>query len=629
MALGNYEKVTIDGIVKNKEDFYYEDFSLSRRKYTDDELIEYLLNTVIKGLSGSKEIKSKLLERYFLALYTIFEYCIATEREFSDDLAKRTIALKSDYIEYLKRLELASDEQTERRLLDLVELVVNNRAFVDESILNPDSEVTLEQDESTLAENQEECHFDEYQNDSLQLQSEIKELETKIDSYEKDNNKKSTLIKELKEAKKALEKQLQEYKSKVNASAKEKEKFQRKVTRIEDKLGKANKTINSLNEKVSIQDKTNNELHNKLKTEEELNKELSNTIKQEQKKLDVYSKKEQRLLELQIIEREIILLISQKQLTIREITEELNNKGFLVTNEELHFLLARIRNQINIEPLNKTIPATYHIERINNKNSDLKNNSYRLITGGELEIKILLVADAHSDIKKLSTFDAYKSLYDYSLKHNINNIFLLGDFFDCSNDYDLSKKEEFYDAIMYYQENISMFLDKYPHCDEITNSFLGGNHEKIMFDVGINPVSIIANSRLDFVSLGYNDAEVIVKKDKFVVHHPNRVVNLPKDEAVKNYLRNYYKNSSLNRNESYIDIFGHFHTNCLSQTNGYLLLPSLTLNGEGVKGACEMRIYLNEEGYIDNIIFVPLVYRRKNLVGASEIEYKKLVLENK
>lgn len=49
MALGNYEKVTIDGIVKNKEDFYYEDFSLPRRKYTDDELIEYLLNTVIKG----------------------------------------------------------------------------------------------------------------------------------------------------------------------------------------------------------------------------------------------------------------------------------------------------------------------------------------------------------------------------------------------------------------------------------------------------------------------------------------------------------------------------------------------------------------------------------------------------
>ncbi len=611
MALRMTEKIKILGVLKNKEDFYYENFDFKPRKYTDDELIEYLLDLIIKNLGGDKEVKSNTLNRHFNALYTIFEYCLVTDRKFSDKLAKRTISLKEDYVSYLKKLKIDSNKEVEERLFRLVNLVINNRANIDESFLRDGTEAIYEDEEEV----------EQVAVSLTKEQDELNKLKIELGACQKDSSKKDTIIKELKRKKETLEKTILNYKREVNTNIKDKENLQKEMESLEKDLKRYQKLVDELTKKIATQENREEELQSKL---EKIQKEKQKLDK-DRKRIELYSKKEQRLLELQTVKQEIILLISERQLTINEIKEELNNKGFIITNEELQYLLNTIRNTMNIYSGSKTIPETFHIERINPQNVNIVNNTYRLLTNGEQEIRILLVADVHSDMKSLRSFEVYKSLYDYCFKNKISNIFLLGDLLDCFCNYDISKKEELYDTIKYYQENIAMFLDKYPQCDEITNAFLGGNHEKMMFDVGINPVEIITNSRLDFVSLGYNDAIIRVKNNWFGVHHPNRVVNSEKEEAVKSYLKKYYKNSNLEK--SYIDIFGHFHTNCLNPINGYLLLPSLTRNGDDVKGAYEMRIILNEKGFIGKIVFVPLIFNRKILVNTYEIEYKKMTLE--
>lgn len=625
MALELNEKVKISGILKNKDDFFYEDFCLNNRKYTDDELISFVLDIITKYLKNNEEIKANTLRRHFYALYVIFERCYVVGIELSDDVSKRTMHLKEDYDDYLARLRLESNQEVKRQLLNLVELVCNNRSNIDESFLREDTEVVFNETDKEEQTEKEEISSEEIKIQNLE--NEIKNLETKIKSYEKESKKTTSKLNALTEKKKSLEKQLHECKEQLNRSVKENNKFQKEFIKLEKTLEKATETIDSLNVKINMLDIDNKELIVQLKKEEANKMDLEQTLKKKQKKLETYFKQEQREEELQAILKKIILLISQKQMTTKEIKEELKNQGFEITDEELQNLLRRIKNQISVEPSNKTIPRSYYVERFNKRNSRAENKTFRLISNGVQEIKILLVADAHSDIKYLRSFDIYKYLYDYSLKNKISNIFLLGDFFDCSRNFDISK--EIYDAIAYYQENIVKFLEKYPYSDEITNAFLGGNHERIMFDVGISPVDLIADSRLDFTSLGYNDAEIMISKDKIALHHPNRVSNASKEREVENYLKNYYNNYSLEKNDTYIDIFGHFHTNCLSQTNGYLLLPSLTRNSDGIKGACEMRIYLNDNGYIDNIIFIPLIFNKKDLVSTGTIEYKKLVLENK
>lgn len=619
MALGSFEKIRIDGVLRNNEDFYYEDFCLPRRKYTDDELIEYLLKLIINFLSSDREEKNKTLERYLLALYVIFEYCILTDRTFSDDLAKRSIALKNDYLLYLNRLNLESDKRVLAKLSDLVTLLVENRTFVDEKFLSLDSE-----EENVLDDN---C-----QNDSSyeELQKKIRELENKLSSYEKDEKKKDSIIKELKSDIFKLNNKVQNYQREIAKKDKTSQEFQALILEKDQKLEASNSTIFSLREKIVDKDiaikKAGNETFAAKKTQKELNK----VIKDQREKIAIYTSKEQRESELQTIENEIFLLLSKKQMNVKEIKEELNKRGLVVTNEELQFLLTRIRNKISIEPSNKTIPRSYHIEKINyNKRKfNLETEKFKLITNGQNIIKILLIADPHSDIRKMGTFDVYEYGYDYCLANDIENIFLLGDIFDCSCRYNLETRDGFCNTVAYYKENIEKFLEIYPNSDGIINSFLGGNHEKMMLDAGFNPVELIANERLDFISLGYNDAAIEIANGQIMLHHPNRVLALPKKQAALKYLRDFYKNSKKDRRDYYIDIFGHFHVNYLNQSQGYALISSLT-RSENANGACEIRITLNEKGFISNIVFVPLVCNRKGLDSAGEIEYKKLVLENK
>ena len=618
MALGENEKIKILGVLKNNEDFYYEDFDFYPRKYTDDELIEFVLCVINKYLSGKEIVKPNTLKRHFNALYIIFEFCIITTKNISDEIFIKTIELRQDYQKYLEKLNLQKDEEVMKALAKLVNLVVNNRANIDEDFLRTGSKPVIVESEELLEIKESDILLDE-------LQNKLNDLESKLKLSEKDNSKKDIIIRELKEKKETLEKEIHEYKSKINTITKSNEKLQKEREKIQQKLKKVEEQAAALIKEINDLENSNKELSGKLKLALNDNEKLTKALEQNKKYLEICTKKEQRLLELQTIEKEIILLFSERQISIQEIKLELSKKGFFIIDEELNLILRNIRNTINIIPTTKTIPKTFLIERVPTNNTYVENDSYRLITNEEQEIKILLVADTHSDMKFKLSFDVYKSLYDYCLKNSISNIFLLGDIFDCSHNYDLSKKGGIYDVIEYCKENIAMFLEKYPKCDDINNSYLGGNHEKIMFDVGLNPVSIISNSRLDFVSLGYNDAIIKVEKDQFAVHHPNKVINIPKEEAVKSYLKKYYKNSNLEK--SYIDIFGHFHTSCLNPINGYLLLSSLTRNGDSVKGACEMRIILNEKGFIKNIIFVPLVFNRKTLVSSCEMEYKKLVLK--
>lgn len=304
MALGINEKIKILGVLKNKEDFYYEDFVLRPRKYTDDELIEFLLDLIIKSLSEDKEVKPNTLNRHFNALYIVFEYCLITDRKFSDKLAKRTISLKEDYVNYLKKLKTDSNKEVEERLFRLVNLVLNNRANIDESFLRDGREASFVVEEEVEQIAKMNVLPDE--------QNELNELKAELIACQKDSSKKDTIIKELKRKKGILEKTILDYSRKVNIGIKDKENLHKEIERLEKELKTCQEHINELTKKVEFQENRCGELLTRLEQYKKETKELDISIKKERKRIEVYSKKEQRLLELQTIEQEILLLLSKR-----------------------------------------------------------------------------------------------------------------------------------------------------------------------------------------------------------------------------------------------------------------------------------------------------------------------------
>jgi hypothetical protein len=92
-------------------------------------------------------------------------------------------------------------------------------------------------------------------------------------------------------------------------------------------------------------------------------------------------------------------------------------------------------------------------------------------------------------------------------------------------------------------------------------------------------------------------------------------------ECLEKYLKELYQQQNRNRNNSYIDIFGHTHKSQFNYPSSYCYIPSF-FEGQQKKGACHLRIYFDEDTDIKYMVFMPLTTNTK-LVKTNEIIYQK------
>ena len=129
-------------------------------------------------------------------------------------------------------------------------------------------------------------------------------------------------------------------------------------------------------------------------------------------------------------------------------------------------------------------------------------------------------------------------------------------------------------------------------------------HEKNISNYGFDPIEMMADARSDFLNLGYTHSTITINSPttylgSFDIHHPDGFdfpIKLEEDgidiNEMNSYLDDIYSSLGKDRDESYIDIFGHTHVNQFNYPGGYCYIPSY-FDGGSKRGACHLRIYFD------------------------------------
>ena len=455
----------------------------------------------------------------------------------------------------------------------------------------------------------------------VDLETQVEELQQKLDDLNRDSKKDVTKINNLNQKVDKYKIDLRKARAEIKRLEVEKEKLEKETDKANDKTMDLNRSIDDLALKV-------NELNTSLTELCEENKALQEELKKEEVELNELRfsktvldginsiKNRQEMIDSLILEQ---LFVKQK--TVEELMEILNNKELDVSKEEVLQSLKRISTHINVVPLvnlNKKYGITEPPVRI-----DQRLN----IPAEYKELDVMFLADFHyfgypDEIKvKLD------NVYDYCAKNNINHIINLGDVFD-----DKAFKSKMYEKP--YDEArklIESFDDVLPYDESIKNFILGGNHDRILLKYGIDPIEELTLSREDVISLGYDNAYMMFGGADIVgLHH----MGVPREDIISDlkesseqtisYLKRMYENANLNYSQQYFDLFGHFHSARFMPDDGYGVVPSL-LKDRNCNGAWHVKFYLDINGRIEYMVIKNLVFknRTEGMKPTIEMPYQK------
>lgn len=208
----------------------------------------------------------------------------------------------------------------------------------------------------------------------------------------------------------------------------------------------------------------------------------------------------------------------------------------------------------------------------------------------------------------------------------------LGDFYNGFSSHPL----DYENAIKNYRV-VEQTISELPVVDGLYHAVLGGNHEKNISNYGFDPIEMMADARSDFLNLGYTHSTITINSPttylgSFDIHHPDGFdfpIKLEEDgidiNEMNSYLDDIYSSLGKDRDESYIDIFGHTHVNQFNYPGGYCYIPSY-FDGGSKRGACHLRIYFDEETDIKYMVFMPLSFSTgTRLDKTNEIVYQKVL----
>ena len=566
-------KLHVNDVLRNYPEKKINVYNLidNRKEYIPDVFL-YLIELFEKLNENNKE---KYICKILIAINDFYDCFRANNLTFNENMVKKLYLLEDDYKYFLNKTGSKSNDNVLKILEEIKEKLKKDYPKQEEEKENNDNSYLLERQ---IKEKEEEIK---------NLSVKITALEEQNENLKKDLIKKSENMSNLKKK----NKELQDQASQINKGLKEElqqlEQLKEENININNELHNEKVKNIFISQKLEENINKNNEYHTLLE-EKRRKEEQERTSEIRQNKLD----------------KQVITKLICGEYTISKLCGELWNDGFNYSLTEVKESLRRVKNKINItNPKQISVDPVYHTY----KPYVVKNAEFSINSNKDY-YDVLLTADWH--LGKIQDPDAimYKvdKIYDYCSKNSIDLVLNLGDLFHVGQNEDVD----------IYNENMALIeqlIKIFPKDKLIRHAILGGNHEKRMFKVGIDPIKTLTDSREDLISLGYDNA--IIKfndNEKIGLHHPGfydiQMADLSsRTKIIVDYLKDYYKSIDMKRKDIYIDLFGHFHTAYLSNTNSFAFVPSFTqIRSIMTNSAWHLKIYFNEEKQIDYILIKSL-----------------------
>ncbi|MBQ8659771.1 MAG: metallophosphoesterase family protein [Bacilli bacterium] len=608
MALTPLDKINLKGIISKSSvgNLHYCDLyeRKGKSKYNDSDLILFFIEMIKSRIETSNNVIDKMAGKYLHCVGGVLAYNLYHNKNLSYEVIDQIRDLQDYCTKLIGNGAEEDDEFVLSTLGSINALLIDYGMAVNEVGDKIRTGEPLLDDEETIVVD-----------DSSEIEDKVKELEEKVKSLEKELKSstkqltsKDAKIEKLNSIIADLKKEIQEYKAIIK--------------RNNNDLKLANKEIVLKEEKIQS-------LTDVEKNLEDLNKRiilLQRRIDLKDKTIKDYKDIEQKQMYLKQVEEVIVKFLSIKSLSLDELCVELKNEGFSVTREEVHDLLIKIKNRINIlSPFDISIPHKYRITSPVVK----RNCEFNFDIGDDIDVlDVVVLSDLHLyslDKDQVSVMD---NVYDYCSRLGINIILNLGDFSDY-NHYNGSIEY----GVKHVEDLIGRIVCDFPKDDKIVHAILGGNHDENLFQYGIDILNRVQMERNDFVNLGYEHASIkFSDKSKIMLHHMD--IKVPSTDGSSIYdsrclvgkVASYYKSINKSRDDYYIDLLGHFHRSGLDIINGIGVLPSLYKDRE-CNGAWHLRVYFDKDKGIKHIVVIPLVYVNRKIITNGEINYQKLVLK--
>lgn len=603
MALTAVDKVKINKYLAqhSMDDIYYLDMcdALGKRgKILDVEFLEYFTDSILNGFRKDDKLSSKNVSKLVAVVGSFVEWMNDEKQTIGEDILDKIRSFKELYDDYLNRTSFENDEDISN-YIDGVLKVVNK--------LYP----TEVKNESVT----------KYINKVDELQRQIKKLEKEIiDASKKYNSLQSSYKEKCDKA--------DDLREQVNSLEKDVRSKTREISSLSETIESLNNRISELSTSLSGVQDENSELapykekYELLLEEVETLKDTINNEREKQEKLDNLQEK------YSLIENLLYEKLLFERVDVDSLVEYIKAKGIATGNFEVANLLNKMKKTIKIDNSKFTTKPSYKIVKP------------KLNEDGQFDIEvpigckhydIMLVSDFH--IKEIDSklLKGYDILTDYCVKNNISLILNLGDFFD-----GLSGQQISYENAKKNYQIIEEAINTLPGTDGVYHAILGGNHDKNIANYGLDPIELMADSRGDFINLGYTHSTINIGNSLndigcFDIHHPNGFdfpMKLDDNgidiDEMNSYLSDIYAKQGRDRNDSYIDVFGHTHINQFNYPGGYCYIPSY-FNGGSRRGASHLRIYFDEDVDIKYMVFMPLSYATgTRLDKTNEIIYQKI-----
>lgn len=601
MALTGSDKIKIKKYLREHANgnIYYPDlcaYLCKPGKVTDHEFLDFFTECVIEEFSKDSKISIKQLAKFISCVGSFVEWMHEEGSEINEETLDKIRSFSSLYEEYLTRTGMKCDEVFRDNCVKEVMDVVNK--------LYP-------------------CETDslgKYVLRVKELEGKIRELERTIDSLKLDNNK---VQGDLDKANSNLD-GLGEEISTVRGELREKKNYikvlEKDLENLREQLHELETTITNITtEKDEL-------LIYKSKCED-----LVTKISELEQVVSAYNENEEKEKLQKEKEQQLESLIYQKLLvesaSLDDLLEVIESKGITSDINEISKVLREMRKKVKIANGNFSSKPTYRII----KPKLMANGKFIVdVPSNCKHMDVMLVADFHISEFDSRVLNGFDMINNYCSKNGINLILNLGDFyhgfFGKTIDYESACKN--YKAV---EDSITSI----PKADGIYHAVLGGNHERNIAIFGFDPIKMLTDERDDFIDLGYYHSTVCLdgnsgRLGKFDLHHPSNYdfpIDLDEEGltvgSMNEYLDELYDKYDRSRDDSYIDIFGHTHRSQFNFASSYCYIPPF-FDEKLKRGACHLRIYLDEETGIKYMVFMPLSVGNK-LIKNNEIVYQKVL----
>lgn len=606
LKIGKFiDKTALDSI---NEDTINSLLNYVNNRYDNIDLLNYLVNLITNRFNNGVNINDNKLEKYFLLIKGLLIILNQEKYVLVIDFDIEKFDFLDLYKEYCEELEKEELEVVLNIIKDIMEQVNINKQI-------------------------DYAKMKDYDIERIEkLTKTVRELSSKIGEYERLLRISSNQNKKDENSLNKTNKKINEQKRQLNEVRKELKLANGRADNIELQLNKSNKENEKLRiallEKENENEKLVDENNCYLSVLEDAH-EQNLKLKEENSRLALIPEE---LNEKQLLDEYILNLLFDNKYSLNALFDEVVKVHPNLSIEELKESLRRISTKVSINPV-----GTVELKKEYQVCPPYYKKYQKLLLNTDKKYKdVLFISDLHIsetpsscdyDINRHNSYftKTLNDVYDYCAKNNIDIICNLGDLLDI-RDFSLYSSKENYDRCLKVIEEANKFL---PYDVNISHAIMGGNHDADLFAYGIDPITMLANSREDIIDLGYDDAFLKFKNSDFIgLHHKG----IPKEEkmgnaiefgkTIANNLNFKYSQTTFNRDNSYLDLFGHFHKSRLDTQNKYGVVPSLTTD-RNLDGAWHLRFFFDDNGLIDYIIIYQLNFNQ-GLKVSMEIPYQRI-----